>query len=153
MEKIIIVFLVLIIQGCVAVHYLPSTTNSKISTFPSSEEYAVCVPNNGKIDITAHDIVNYYGKPNKKYEKDGYSYLEYYQGKVWSGIFIQVLIAPIPLVLPVKNQSCIYTIANDYLVKAERIRNGKSIGFWCGFLADGGYSNPRVGCERLTLIE
>ena len=149
MSRIIIIIFALIIQGCVAIHYFPSTTNSKISTFPTKEEYAVCVPNNAKTNITTHDIMKYYGKPDKNYEKDGYAYLEYYQGKIWSGIYIQVLIVPIPLALPIKKQSCTYTIANDYLVKTERISTKESIGFWCGLLADAGASNGRFGCERI----
>ena len=149
-RKIIFLYFGLI-QGCVGINYFPATTTITSSEFPTYKEYPVCAPPNSGLNLTKDDIIKYKGKPDKQYVKDDKLYFEYNEAIIFSGIYAAILIAPIPLLLPLSKERCIFTIREQSVLKSERHNAKENVGVYCGIIEDGGFSNSRIGCKHYPL--
>ncbi len=150
MFRILAIFcLSLVLYGCVGAAMLYKDTvpyNSDIILL-SEKGYVKSIKPSGDPSIhKTKDVLERWGPPDKK-EIDGTMEVwTYHHGITFSGVWLMVVIVPIPLVVPVGREDTFLYFTDNTLTKVER-EYGRAPGVACGLMwdfADGGWLDPCI---------
>ena len=150
--KILIPLIAMILNGCASAGYVSTVTNQyKTQTSNIQIHNGKVIPRNclskevGNIEkcgqrkdyiTTINDALFLWGEPDLKHEADNLIHLTYNRSFSWRGLFANILIIPIPLLVPTGYNNTVLIFDNNEMIGAE-VEYGKYHHILCGYHSTG----------------